>query len=1024
MIPFATLIDDAGDVSDTLALLPWWWLQDRWITLDQRALVVVVARRARLAAAVPPRAARASRSLLPALVLAYFALEQRPIENGRARRPAGVDRRALPGIANAHRDWIDRAVGRDADVASLWTGGRPTFRIWENEFFNRSVGRVYDARGAAAGRRCPRRASTCDRDDRPVVGADGRPVRARYVLTDGSVALAGRARARTRRRGMVLYRVDGPLALADARRRASTRRTRGRAARVDLHALRLPAAGCASRSQRRDACSDARRGSSRAAAAASSAARVDAATGTTPLDRAARARRDGACRVALRGRADGRPGDGEARQEAGRACARRALPRASTTARQGEDRLRRHAALAPADGRRQLHARRARRARRGGRRGRRGRRVRADEPAAAARDRGGARRRRRRAARSSTLPLRPRLAHRLEPHGVAAGGALPRPASTSSTSRTGCTRRSARGLRATTVHDLVPLRFPEWATGAHAADARREVRARGAALRPRLLQLGVHRARRRGAARRARASGSASRTRRRPRVLARGAARRPRPAVRAHRRDARAAQEPRHAARGARAARAASWRSRVVGGEGWGERRELDRRGVIRLGYVADEELPRLYRGATAFAFPSRFEGFGMPVLEAMACGVPCVVSSHESLDEACGDAAVRADPESPEAFAAAIREARRAPRRARRRRASSTRAASPGARPARRSSTATGRPCDRPRRDRALGARADARGDGALPARAAAAPRARSGLELEQLAYGGSSRTAAVCATPPGTRALPLEARRRGCDVLHCPTYRAPLRSSVPVVVTVHDLAVLRHPARVQPLDARVRPPAARPGRACCACRDRGLGVHTREVVELLGVPEERVRVVPNGVDETFTPEGDRAEGDYVLAVGTLEPRKNLPRIAEAARRAGVELRVVGDRGWGGVELPRDGVRWLGFVPDDGARAPLPRGALPRRTPRSTRASGSRSSRRWRAARLWSRARAARWRRSPTAPRCSSTRSTPRRSRRGSRRRPRAPMSCARSASSGRSGSPGRAPREATAAVYREAAA
>ena len=76
------------------------------------------------------------------------------------------------------------------------------------------------------------------------------------------------------------------------------------------------------------------------------------------------------------------------------------------------------------------------------------------------------------------------------------------------------------------------------------------------------------------------------------------------------------------------------------------------------LGYVADDELPALYRGAEVFAYPSRFEGFGLPVIEAMACGVPCVVSSHPSLDEACGDAALRADPESPEEFAAAIRRA------------------------------------------------------------------------------------------------------------------------------------------------------------------------------------------------------------------------------------------------------------------------------------------------------------------------------------------------------------------------------
>jgi alpha-1,3-rhamnosyl/mannosyltransferase len=74
-------------------------------------------------------------------------------------------------------------------------------------------------------------------------------------------------------------------------------------------------------------------------------------------------------------------------------------------------------------------------------------------------------------------------------------------------------------------------------------------------------------------------------------------------------------------------------------------------------------------------------------------------------------------------------------------------------------------------------------------------------------------------------------------------------------------------------------------------------------------------VRVVPNGVAATFTPDGPRADGDYVLAVGTLEPRKNLRRTIDATRRLGIELRIVGDRGWGGVE---PGVGWLGRVDDD----------------------------------------------------------------------------------------------------------
>ncbi len=189
---------------------------------------------------------------------------------------------------------------------------------------------------------------------------------------------------------------------------------------------------------------------------------------------------------------------------------------------------------------------------------------------------------------------------------------------------------------------------------------------------------------------------------------------------------------------------------------------------------------------------------------------------------------------------------------------------------------------------------------------------RGRPSLELELLSFGGTGRVSSV-ARDAIWYPIGLPRRARDLHVLHCTTFRGPARTHVPTVLTVHDLALLRTPEAFP----RWHRLYGRAGlRKVLHAADAVVAVSefTREeLVGLAGVPRERITVVPNGVDATFTPQGRVLEGDYVLAVATLEPRKNLARAVEGARLAGVELRVVGAHGWGGVEVPG----WVGEVPD-----------------------------------------------------------------------------------------------------------
>jgi glycosyltransferase involved in cell wall biosynthesis len=101
----------------------------------------------------------------------------------------------------------------------------------------------------------------------------------------------------------------------------------------------------------------------------------------------------------------------------------------------------------------------------------------------------------------------------------------------------------------------------------------------------------------------------------------------------------------------------------VVGGKRQWQTTEMDQtfrrlrlHDVVHFtGYVDEFDLPALYSAATAFVFPSLYEGFGLPPLEAMACGTPVITSTVSSLPEVVGDAAVTVDPTDVAAIAAAI---------------------------------------------------------------------------------------------------------------------------------------------------------------------------------------------------------------------------------------------------------------------------------------------------------------------------------------------------------------------------------
>lgn len=159
---------------------------------------------------------------------------------------------------------------------------------------------------------------------------------------------------------------------------------------------------------------------------------------------------------------------------------------------------------------------------------------------------------------------------------------------------------------------------------------------------------------------------------------------------------------------------------------------------------------------------------------------------------------------------------------------------------------------------------------------------------------------------------AQPGVLRRLGADLVHGPVFVGPLLTRCPSVITIHDLSFIRFPALFRPanrlyLKVMTRLSARRARRLIAVS-----SYTAAETTELLGVPPGKIDVVYHGIDPAFRPlpakeidafrQHKGLPGQFILFVGTLEPRKNLPRLVEAfarLRHDAVKLVLAGGKGW-----------------------------------------------------------------------------------------------------------------------------
>jgi Dolichyl-phosphate-mannose-protein mannosyltransferase len=220
-LPYSTLIG-VNAQADELALSIWWRLQDNTISLSHVWVWVTVCGlvAALLFLFLPRRLA----ALLPITVFAiFFAVSWTTMDYTHGFQRASVGA-LFQGDTNPYRDWIDRAVGHDSDVAIVWTAcaskmcAQPRSLtddkvVWENEFFSRSVGDVYYLHDPSPGG-LPEKKLTFDARS-GFFRSGGAKIDVPYALVDASVLPVGTKVAEDTTKGTFVYRLDGPLRQAE-----------------------------------------------------------------------------------------------------------------------------------------------------------------------------------------------------------------------------------------------------------------------------------------------------------------------------------------------------------------------------------------------------------------------------------------------------------------------------------------------------------------------------------------------------------------------------------------------------------------------------------------------------------------------------------------------------------------------------------------------------------------------------------------------------------------------------------------